>query len=211
VPGSDGKVYEIRREELGTFITPSGNCGDLSDIEAGFTPALPLIPRKTLLDVISFFRSLISDRKNYEAIVNIYWDRKHEVFFSVSPKQKVTAVRADSELTYEYGSKQYLHYMDIHSHNVMPAVFSAQDDRDEKATRLYAVIGKLDKPIPDMSVRISNGGKHLLIDPDIVFESSADYYPVGCDTQASVDFADTVETLARCIAGAFKHEWVRSV
>ncbi len=42
IPGRDGRVYEMRKEEAGTFITPSGQCRALSEVKAGFTPALPL-------------------------------------------------------------------------------------------------------------------------------------------------------------------------
>jgi hypothetical protein len=185
VPARDGKVYEIRRGETGTFITPAGECRELSEIQAGFTPALPLIPRARLLEIISFFRS------NYESIANIYWDRELEEFITVIPKQRVTAVKADSELSDDYGPERYLHYMDVHSHNIMPAIFSAQDDRDEKATRLYAVIGRLNRYLPEMSLRLSNGGKYLHIDPSVVFESLDDFYPAS--------WHDYIET--RCVKG----------
>ena len=203
VPGRDGSVYEVRREEHGTFITRSGECGELSDIRAGFTPALPPIPRKVLQDVIYFFRSQMCEGANYEAIINIYRDRKYNEYVAVIPKQRVTATRAESELTDLYPPERFLHYMDVHSHNVMPAVFSAQDDRDEKATRLYAVIGRLDKPIPEMSVRISNGGKHLPIDPETVFESSADYYPAEWETRGHSGMAAYANNLAKSILLAF--------
>jgi len=206
VPGRDGNVYEIRNEESGTFITKSGECGDLSDIKAGFTPALPPVPRELLLDVISFFRSLIDDGKNYEAIVNIYRDREKGEYIAVIPKQRVTATKAESELTDAYPPERYLHYMDIHSHNVMAARFSMQDDRDEKATRIYAVIGRLDKPIPEMGVRISNGGKHLLIDPATVFEASADYNPVRLEDRVHDSMPATANRLAGLILQAFSYK-----
>ncbi len=60
--------------------------------------------------------------------------------------------------------------MDIHSHNTMAAFFSPIDDHDEKATRLYTVIGKLNKGKPEIKTRISNGGKFMDIDPKQVFE-----------------------------------------
>ena len=179
VPGSDGKVYEIRREESGTYITPSGKCGELSDIEAGFVPALPLVPRERLLEILGFFRALMLDGHNYEAIANIYWDRERKAFITSVPKQRVTATRADSELGGGYGPERYIHYMDVHSHNVMPAAFSLQDDRDEKATRLYAVLGRLNRYLPEMSLRLSNGGKYLAIDPWLVFESLDGFYPAS--------------------------------
>ena len=202
VPGRDGNVYEIRREEMGTFITQIHGCRELSEIKAGFTPALPPIPCEILRQTISFFHSLISDGKKYEAIVNIYWNRKDGLFTAVIPRQRVTAVRAESELSHVYCPEQYLHYMDIHSHNVMPARFSLQDDRDEKATRLYAVIGRLDQPVPEMSVRMSNGGKHFLIDPDTVFQASDDYSTVGWEDQNTQTAA--AEKMLQYVIQAFK-------
>lgn len=180
VPGSDGKVYEIRKEEAGTFTMPVGRCRELSEVEAGFIPALPLIPRAQLMQVITFFRSLLFTDAggSYEAIANIVWDKREEVFLTCIPKQTVSAVRADSDLTNDHlDSDRYLHYMDIHSHNLMPAKFSARDDWDEKATRLYTVIGRLDQYLPEISVRMSCGGRHLPIDPNEVFEPFHESYP----------------------------------
>jgi hypothetical protein len=83
----------------------------------------------------------------------------------------------DAQLEQEYDPNHYIHVMDIHSHNSMPAKFSSVDNEDEKATRLYAVIGKLDRFLPDISVRISNGGKYLPISPETVFEGFDAEYP----------------------------------
>ncbi|MCL1842799.1 MAG: hypothetical protein FWF79_03220 [Defluviitaleaceae bacterium] len=68
--------------------------------------------------------------------------------------------------------------MDIHSHNSMKAFFSAADNKDEKATRLYTVIGRLDNYFPEIKTRISNGGKFLEIDPAEVFEYIATSFPL---------------------------------
>ena len=59
--------------------------------------------------------------------------------------------------------------MDIHSHNLMDAYFSSTDNSDEKATRIYAVIGRLDKLFRDISMRISVGGKFVDIKSDRCF------------------------------------------
>ena len=67
--------------------------------------------------------------------------------------------------------------MDIHSHNSMRAFFSAIDDNDEKATRLYTVIGNLHEYFPDVKTRISNGGKFLDINPAEVFELAGQPFP----------------------------------
>jgi hypothetical protein len=68
--------------------------------------------------------------------------------------------------------------MDIHSHNRMKAFFSGIDDKDERATRLYTVIGRLDKYFPDIKTRISNGGKFHDIDPIEVLEFVDSSFPL---------------------------------
>ena len=67
--------------------------------------------------------------------------------------------------------------MEIHSHNTMPAVFSPTDNKDERMTRLYAVVGKLDHFFPDIKVRCSVGGKFVEISPNDVFESMESDFP----------------------------------
>ena len=186
VPGSDGKVYEIRNEEMGRFITPTGTIKGLSDIAAGFTPALPLIPKEQLIQIVSFFRSFLREEGSYEAIANIFWDRHEEVFLTAVPKQSVEHARANSDLHTNIDTERYLHYMDIHSHNVMNAKFSVIDDRDERATRLYAVVGRLDNYFPRIKVRLSNGGKFKEIDPALVFESLLLDYPEEWNDQVTL-------------------------
>jgi len=168
-PAKDGKVYEMRRNEMGTFITPAAGSDMLSDVTAGFIPALPLIPHWHLLDIIRFFK-LMAMEGDYEALVNIYWDKQAEEFITDVPKQTVTQVSVNSEPNPEYDSDRYIHYMDIHSHNRMKAFFSPIDNRDEKATRIYAVIGNIHGYLPEIKMRISNGGAFLGIDPGLIFE-----------------------------------------
>ena len=59
----------------------------------------------------------------------------------------------------------------------MKAYFSETDDRDEKATRIYTVIGRLDKMLPDIKMRISVGGKFEEINPMDMFEYPFDDFP----------------------------------
>jgi len=178
IPAKDGKVYEIRKTEMGRFITPVTGCDLLSEVRAGFYSALPRIPMDTLLQIISFFRYFMRNGSNREALVNIYWDKKYERFLIDAPEQVVTAVSVSSKTTDDYANDRYIHFMDIHSHNSMRAFFSPVDDADEKATRLYTVIGNLHEYFPDVKTRISNGGKFLDIDPLGVFELIEGSFPM---------------------------------
>ena len=178
IPSSDGRIYELRKTELGEFIAPKSRITDFSEVRAGFTPALPLIPRELMGQIISFFRSFMSDGVEVEALALVYWDRQEEEFVLHIPKQKTSKAyigfKLDAE---EFPEDRYLHYADIHSHNSMAAKFSAVDDADEKATRLYIVVGRLQQFYPDISARVSCGGTYLGIDAADVIEGVGEEFP----------------------------------
>jgi len=175
IPGKDGRVYEMRNTDMGRFITPISGCEELSDIRAGFTPALPPIPKELMMQVISFFRKF--SKNDSEVLVNVYWDTSGSKFILDAPVQVVSKVSVYSGGNSAYSDVRYIHYMDIHSHNTMKAYFSPTDDCDEKATRLYTVMGELDKYFPTIVTRIANGGKFHEIDPMEVFENIEHGYP----------------------------------
>jgi len=168
-PARDGRVYEMRQNEMGRFITPTRGSNMLSDVTAGFTPALPPIPCSYLFSIIRFFRRMAKNGC-YEALINIYWDKIDQTYILNIPKQTVTAISVSSEVDPYYEKERYIHYMDVHSHNKMRAFFSSTDDEDEKATRVYAVIGSVMNCFPEIKARISNGGTFLDIEPEVVFE-----------------------------------------
>ena len=168
VPSEDGNVYEIRNNTIGTFRAKEERKRGLTNIKSGFTPAFPLFPYEMLTEIIAFFK-YFADRKNVcEALVNVYWDTECENYIVKAPEQKVGAVAVETILSDD--EDNLIHVMDIHSHNLMDAYFSSTDNSDEKATRIYAVIGRLDKLFPDISMRISVGGKFVDINPTDVFE-----------------------------------------
>lgn len=178
VPGGDGRIYELRKTEMGEFIAPKDNVVEFPQIRAGFTPALPLIPLSLLGQVISFFRCYMDKHEEFEAMAHILWDKERKEFTVHIPEQEVSKARIDADLSRDtLPEDRYLHYADIHSHNSMEAKFSAMDDRDERATRLYIVLGRLDQFFPEISVRMSCGGVFQLLDPATVLEGVGDVFP----------------------------------
>ena len=178
IPSSDGRIYELRKTELGEFIAPKSRITDFSEVRAGFTPALPLIPRELMGQIISFFRSFMRDGVEVEALALVYWDRQEEKFVLHIPQQKTSKAYIGFTLDAgEFPEDRYLHYADIHSHNSMAAKFSAVDDADEKATRLYIVVGRLQQFYPDISARVSCGGTYLGIDAADVIEGVGEEFP----------------------------------
>ena len=170
VPGRDGLVYEIRKTPAGVFSAPSAGSEALSDIRAGVGRTLPLVPKELLLRAISFFRKLLQEGGGREGLLNLYWDTVEEKYLLDEPVQEATGSSVRGRPSEEYACERYVHYMDIHSHGAMAARFSATDDADEKATRLYAVVGRLDKALPHVRTRISCGGRHVETGPEEAFE-----------------------------------------
>ena len=169
-PSGDGRVYEMRKTEMGRFITPVSETNAIQKVRAGFIPALPLIPAESLFYILRFFKYM-AHMGSYEALANIYWDKQEEKFVIDIPEQTVTPTSVSGKISAEYNSDRYIHYVDIHSHNNMNAFFSKTDNRNEKAARVYAVVGKISGFFPEIKVRIANSRSFVEIDPSVVFES----------------------------------------
>ncbi len=179
IPSSDGRFYELQKTELGEFIAPKNKVIDFQQVRAGFTPALPLIPLSLIGSIASFFRSFMLESEEYEALALIYWDKEERRFFAYIPKQVVRKEHIEADLQecpYD-DDPRYIRYADIHSHNSMEAFFSGEDDRDERGTGLYLVMGELDRFFPAIKARISCGGSFVDIDPAVVIEGLERGFP----------------------------------
>ncbi len=169
-PARDGRVYEMRKTQLGTFTVPRDNVVELSQVSAGFKPALPLVPHALFAQILAFFKFYADQEKPLETLVNLYWDTKMKRFLPVIPRQKVTGVEIETMGEDGLDTERYIHYMDLHSHNIMPAFFSATDNADEKAARVYIVVGRLQDTQPQIIARISCSGYFQSIPLESVLE-----------------------------------------
>lgn len=171
IPAQDGRVYEMRRNEIGTFIAPSLHITELEDIRAGFQMSLPRLTAALLTQIIAFFRRVCVDcGRDVEALVNVLWDREAGEYVLHVPPQRIDKASVETDLSAQPNPSRYLHVMDVHSHNTMAARFSRTDDLDEQATRLYMVIGRLDRYYPDIRCRFACGGRHVEIPAEDVCE-----------------------------------------
>ena len=201
-PAKDGQVYERRQTEMGEFIAPKSNIVDFSEVRAGFTPALPLIPRELIGQIISFFRCFMHGDEEYEALAYIYWDKVNEEYVAFIPQQTVSKASVYTAMTgNSLPEERYIHYADIHSHNSMTAKFSPVDDHDEKATRIYIVLGHLDYFYPTISVRASCGGTFLTLSPETVLEGVGEEFPAH--------WLDQVEKASWNMTGVFPQDMER--
>lgn len=171
IPSQNGQIYEMRRNEIGTFIAPSSKIVELDMVRAGFQMNLPRLPAAKLAEIISFFRRVCTAYDCcMEALVNVYWDRVEQEYILHVPAQQATAVSVETDLSDRPDENRYLLVMEVHSHNMMAARFSKTDDADEQATRLYMVIGRLDRFYPEIRCRFACGGRHIEIPAEQVCE-----------------------------------------
>ena len=171
IPSRDGQIYEMRRNAIGTFIAPASKIAELDIVRAGFHLNLPRLPAAKLAEIVSFFRRVcVENRFHMEALVNVYWDREDRKYILHVPKQQATAVSVETDLADCPDEIRYLHVMEVHSHNMMSARFSKTDDADEQATRLYMVIGRLDRYYPEIRCRFACGGQHVEIPAEQICE-----------------------------------------
>ncbi|MCC6192084.1 MAG: Mov34/MPN/PAD-1 family protein [Anaerolineales bacterium] len=75
--------------------------------------------------------------------------------------------------------------VDLHSHNSMPAFFSATDDADEQGLRFYVVIGRLDTRQPQIAARVGVYGHTMPVRATAIFDG------LGC-------FVDTFGRCRQC-------------
>jgi hypothetical protein len=138
----------------------------------------PFVPKPNLevfVKIIEIFK-YVYDRIKSEICVNVYYDKKTKQFITNIEQQLVTSVHVgyDYEEKFEM-SKDYIRYLQIHSHHKMGANFSSVDDKDERLTSLcyYGVVGKLDEDSSfynvDSKFRIWNGLRFVEISFDDVF------------------------------------------
>lgn len=168
VPSDEGKLFEVRSNDVGTFIAETRKASAFQKVRAGFIPALPKISYSILSEILAFFKSHITKDSVTEALAYILWSKQEERYFVHIPKQEVTKASVDTtEMPID--NERFTLVMEIHSHNTMSAFFSGDDNADEKATGLYAVVGRFDKVFPDILVRISVGGKFVEIPLEDVF------------------------------------------
>ena len=168
LPSQDGRLYQMRKTPVGIFTAPADHLPEFEVISPGFRMTLPKIPMSVLMSIVNFFEAL-SQEHELEALVHILYNTETGEYVTSVPKQEITHVSVNAVTEEEY-PEHLVHVMDIHSHNTMPAKFSSIDDADEKATRLYAVVGRLDRAFPDITVRASCGGQFIYLAPEEVFE-----------------------------------------
>lgn len=172
-------VFEIRKNEIGTFCIKINQQSNANKEE--FYPFmklnLPKIPKEELFKIQKFFYAVCDIYGPNEAMVHIYWDKVNKKYVTVALEQRVSAAHVSYKRNKEYElNDDMLLVMDIHSHDTMSAFFSGTDNRDEKETRLFGVIGRVLSPTMDMKFRYGVANKFVDLDIKDIFAESVKFY-----------------------------------
>lgn len=147
VCGRDGEQYRIEQMPYGVF-----DCR-VDGAEADFHLSASKIPGRILGEITDFFKR----DPSREAAVQIFYApglRQYSLYY---PKQRVSACSVVFERNQQKETDQIL-VMDAHSHGTMGAFFSSVDDHDEKGTRLFMVLGRLNQKQPECRLRAGIAG-----------------------------------------------------
>ena len=101
------------------------------------------------------------DTPDTERLFAVRWDGR--AYRLVVPPQAGTATRL------EYQPPAGV-VAEMHSHGGSRSFFSATDDRDEQGFRIYGVVGRLNDPRPELSLRVGVYGHFAPLDWPQVFD-----------------------------------------
>jgi hypothetical protein len=182
-------LYEVRETEiLKAVAKPQTVKGIDLDLKEGITMKTPKIPYQLYYTALKFLRT-IYNRDATEATILFFWDRTKQEYFLWVPKQKNAGAASDYERDkdeeFTHMCEQHVWVMTAHSHPTFAGSFSGIDDKDEKDTRLFMVVGQILKNPQDVAIRTAVNGKYVTLGFNDVFTSPID--EIGDTPQEWVD------------------------
>jgi PRTRC genetic system protein A len=179
-------MFEVRQNAIGTFTRKIDRVEGLAPVQEGFRWALSKIPWAIFDQTLAFFRAVMARCDGAEAYLQVFWDREELVYFPHVPRQSVASGGVSFIRNVEL-EKQHVLVLEVHSHNSMGAFWSGTDNGDEKAERIYMVIGKVQDRAPEVKLRAGLAGFYMPLELEQVFET-----PSGPEVPQS--WLDQVET-----------------
>jgi proteasome lid subunit RPN8/RPN11 len=192
IAGKDGHIYLVKDSQLGRVVLKASNVPKLDAIQEGFEFSLPKIPSEMLRTALSFFRSYWNEEDKNEVMLRIVFDTVDKRYLFDCPEQYVQWDRVHApNVGVDYPEPRYLDVLHIHSHHTMPAEFSDLDNLNERKYRLYVVVGQMQNPVPDVTVRVGHGGAYVYLPVDYIFDSSElsyrrDDYPKEWENRVTI-------------------------
>lgn len=179
------KFLRVEKNAIGIF---SGGVKDHSE----FIRHIPKIPRAIMEEIYVFFLAVknFMPRSN-EAAAQIFWNKKSKKFFVYYPYQVVSTVSVAFDRNTKLEISNVL-VMDVHSHGSIRPIFSSIDDRDEKGTRLFCVMGEMeDTTRYHFSLRAGTAGNFIPVKDEDIFE---DFFDGMFTNEAVLNLSEDIDT-----------------
>lgn len=187
-------LYEVRINTIGIFSTmiERFEYDGTPEYGEGVGMLLPKIDTSLLMQVIGSFKEVFRLYGTVEAAAEIYWSIKDQHYYVYYPKQVVTDIEIDTEVDNKREHDDVL-VLELHSHHAMRADFSNKDDLNERATKFYAVVGRIEKFFPDIKLRYANAMQHREVPLETLFKN---YFPVEWLDNIKVGGEDSIDSIA---------------
>jgi hypothetical protein len=179
-PKPCGLIADVVLDGAGLYLAAfTPNLGIRVRLARAVVPDLPMVPMgvtltQGLIDthiwnaLVERARTAMPDEVLLAVIAREPADG--ELFVAAAGPYKLVEPQLDETGTGDWQAQQASGYavratpipdaiVEVHSHHAMRAYFSATDDRDETARRVYGVIGRLDGERPEIALRVATGCK----------------------------------------------------
>jgi len=171
-------IFLIHKNKIGYFICKKADFkipGLTTQFvnRNSYSLTLPKIPKKLYEQTINFFKEVNKKFGASEAFIQFYYDVEKKNYIAHVPSQKVRAASVVYDASQNLNNqdpKRYIFVCEIHSHGQMDAFFSGTDNADEKDTRFFGVIGRLDKPEQTEKFRYLINKEEVLMDKGVIFD-----------------------------------------
>jgi PRTRC genetic system protein A len=135
-------------------------------------PYLKLIPGLVPKEIVTemWRRSVMATDTNGKATETLFHLTSVDNQWQLIQPEQIASASSCQPSHDGAGSSYLTAAIECHSHNSMPAFFSATDDADEGGVRVYAVLGKIFSSRPEIAVRVGIYRNYLLIPAVWAFE-----------------------------------------
>jgi len=183
---------------------------------------VPKIPSKIYYQIVSFFKDICLTMNGAEAFVQVYYDTQNKKYVCHVPEQVVTqtTVRYNAEKNLDIINRErYIFVFEVHSHNTMDAFWSGTDNADEKETRFYGVLGKIDQENIAEKFRFIALGKYIDIDKNVIFDFEEEEKISKTKInnflkqykQNKINKQDIIELLTETQKTTYPKEWIKKI
>lgn len=177
-------IFLVKKTPVFESVTESERVAGLEQQALSLKLSFPKLPCTLMAQIYGFFLYVFR-RLDGEAIVFLFYSPERGQFLANAPPQKLTryrtrhGLRTEGKVEYQNipRPRNFLKLGDAHSHGDSPPFFSSVDDRDDGEDGLRIVMGRLDRPTPEIRASFVANGTRFKLQIDEVLEAFGEPLP----------------------------------